>query len=114
MRVIKIKPWIVWGGLFVLLYFILIIYGFIYSASYDSNDFTDFGGLGPLIIVNLPALILLSGISQILGIRIEFGGILFLIFIINLLFYFWFGASIGMVWEMIRRLAAGNDQKVGS
>ena len=110
MRRESIRPWMIWGDLFILIYIVLIIYGILYNASYESNDFTDFGGWGPLIVANLPGLILLSGISQIIGIRIVTGAIVLLIFIINLLLYFWFGASIGMIWEMIRKFTKKNDR----
>ena len=106
-----IKPWMIWGGLFILLYIILIVYGIMYVASYESNEFTDFGGLRPLVIANLPGLILLSGISHFLGMKTASNATVGLVFIINLFLYFWFGASIGMVWEMIRKLTGRNHQK---
>jgi uncharacterized protein YacL len=111
----SIKPWMVWGGLFIIIYIILTIYSFSYKASYEPEHFTDFGEMAPLIFTNFPGLVVVLIIRNLLNFKVtnSVSAAFFWIIMIgvNLLFYFGIGASIAMVWEMVRKLAEKNDQK---
>jgi hypothetical protein len=118
MRRDSIKPWMIWGGLFILIYIILTIYSFAYGASYDPKYDWDFGGLVPLLFTNFPGILAVFGLFNLLDIKADTyaARIAFWTILVgaNVLFYFGVGASIGMVWEMIRKFTRRNDQKVTS
>ena len=83
------------------LYFILTIIGFIYNSSYRSDISSwDFGGIIPLIIINLPGLFLYFILTSFLGVEITNTIIwISIIIILNLAIYCTTGAIIGLLVE---------------
>lgn len=113
----SIKPWMVWGGLFILIYIILTIYSFYYKASYEPEYFTDFGEIAPLIVTNLPGLFTVILIFNLFNIKATTTAATASFWIImigaNLLFYFGLGACVGMVWEMLKKTTMGQKDEMG-
>lgn len=105
----NLKTWQITGCIFVVLYITLTLFALLYEANYKTDPTEwDFNGLVPLILTNFPGLIFFLLSFHIFGITVANGVTLVISYIVivsvNLIVYFWVGASIGYVFnEVIKR-----------
>lgn len=103
MKIRSPKTWQFMGSFTLVIYLILTTWAWIFFRNYESDPTVwDLGGIIPLILVNIPGLVISSGIVEIFG-TVDGSTSLGLLFIFgfNIIFYFTFGALIGFVVDSI-------------
>ncbi len=99
----RIATWKFVGSFTSILYVILMVLAFLYNKTYVSDPYEwDFGGIIPLVMVNIPGLALYHFVTKIIGVGITSPTAwIVVIIVLNIFLYFTIGAFVGLLVEKV-------------